>query len=132
MNPNSKYQNLEKQINEVDNRMAENFTIMDKKYNNLKDHILKLTKIIEDEKHQKDQIKLKQAEDLNILEEQIKNLLEEEQNNMQNFAENLIKKIDSQIDNMEKEFKNENENIKENMKELKENFDVKINLIYLV
>jgi len=129
MNPNSKYQNLDKQIKDIDNHMAENFNMMDKKYNHLKDQILKLTKIIEDEKFQKDQIKIKQAEDFNNLEEQIKNLLEEEQSNMQNFAENLVKKIDNQIENMEKEYKNENENLKENLKEIKENMDVK-NLSY--
>ncbi len=104
--------------------MAENFNIMDKKYNNLKDQILKLTKIIEEEKFQKDQIKIKQAEDFNTLEEQIKNLLEDEQNNMHNFAENLMKKIDNQIESMEKEYKNENEIINENLKELKENLNV--------
>ena len=121
MNPTSKYQNLEKQIIDVDNKIADNFDIMDKKYNNLKEQIFKLTKVIEDEKNQKDQMKVKQADDFRILEHQIKNLLEEEQINMQNFADNLVKKIDMQIDTMDKDYKNENEIINESLKGLKDN-----------
>lgn len=108
----------------MDNKMSENFELLDKKYNNLKDQVSKLTKMIEEEKNQKEIIKAKQAEDLRNLEIQIKSLLEEEQQNMQNFADNLINKIDLQIHEMDKEYKNENEVIKSSISAMKENFEV--------
>jgi len=124
MNPNSKSNQLENKIIDVDNKMSDNFEILDKKYNNLKDQISKLTKVIEEEKNQKEILKAKQAEDFRNLEIQIKSLLEEEQQNMQNFAENLINKIDMQIHEMDKEYKNENEIIKNSISNLKDNFEV--------
>lgn len=142
MNPNSKFNQLENKIIDVDNKMNDNFDILDKKYNNLKDQILKLTKIIEEEKNNKEMIKMKQIDDFRNLEVQIKTLLEEEQQNMQNFADNLINKIDVQIHEMDKEFKHENEIIKNSISGLKENFEVNnlqilfifrnINLIYFI
>lgn len=124
MNPNSKLNQIENRILDVDNKMSDNFEILDKKYNNLKDQVAKLTKIIEEEKHQKEILKTKQAEDFRNLELQIKSLLEEEQQNMQNFADNLINKIDLQIHEMDKEYKNDNEIIKNSISALKENFEV--------
>lgn len=124
MNPNSKFNQIENRIIDVDNKMSDNFEILDKKYNNLKDQISKLTKIIEEERNQKKFLKTKQAEDFKNLEIQIKSLLEEEQQNMQNFADNLINKIDLQIHEMDKEYKSENEIIKNSISSLKENFEV--------
>lgn len=124
MNPGSKMNQLENRIIDVDNKMNDNYEILDKKYNNLKDQIYKLTKIIEEEKNNKEIIKMKQIEDFRNLENQIKTLLEEEQQNMQIFADNLINKIDVQIHEMDKEYKNENEIIKNSIEGLKENFEV--------
>jgi len=124
MNPNPKFNLLENKILEIDNKMNDNFEVLDRKYNNLKDQITKLTKIIEEEKNSKELVKMKQIEDFRNLELQIKTLLEEEQVNMQNFADNLINKIDSQIHDMDKEYKNENEVIKNSISGLKESFEV--------
>lgn len=126
MNPISKFSQLDSKITDVDNKMNDNYEILDKKYNNLKDQILKLTKIIEEEKNQKEIAKTKQVEDFRNLEIQIKTILEEEQQNMQNFADNLINKIDLQIHEMDKEYKSENEIIKNSISSLKENFEVKL------
>lgn len=130
MNP--KYNQLDNRISEVDNKVNDNFEILDKKYNSLKEQITKLTRIIEEEKNTKENIRLKQVEDFKNLESQIKNLLEEEQQNMQNFADNLINRIDLQITNMDKDYKNDNEIIKKSINSLKESFEVKIkkNRIY--
>jgi hypothetical protein len=130
MNPNSKFNQIENRIIDVDNKMSDNFQILDKKYNNLKDQISKLSKIIEEERNQKENLKTKQAEDFRNLEIQIKSLLEEEQQNMQNFADNLINKIDLQIHEMDKEYKSENEIIKNSISSLKENFEVLFFIIY--
>lgn len=134
MSPNSKYNQLENKIIDVDSKMNDNFEILDKRYNSLKEQIAKLTKIIEEERNQKENLKTKQAEDFKNLEVQIKSLLEEEQQNMQNFADNLINKIDLQIHEMDKEYKSENEIIKNSIGNLKENFEVllfyKINFIF--
>jgi len=124
MNPNSKFSQLDNKISDIDNKMSDNFELLDKKYNNLKDQITKLTKIIEEEKNQKEILKANQAEDFRNLEIQIKTLLEEEQQNMQNFADSLINKIDLQIHEMDKEYKSENETIKSSISSLKENFEV--------
>ncbi len=132
MNPNSKLNHLENKILEVDNKMNDNFEILDKKYNNLKDQMMKLTKIIEEDKNNKEMTRIKQIEDFRNLENQIKTLLEEEQQNMQNFADNLINKIDVQIHEMDKEYKHENGLIKNSIGTLKENFEVKIKLICLI
>ena len=124
MNPSSKYNQLEIKVAEVDNKMNENFEILDKKYNNLKDQFLKLTKIFEEEKNIKESNKSKQTDDFKNLEIQIKSLLEEEQQNMQNFADNLINRVDLQISNIDKEYKLENEIIKNSINGLKESFEV--------
>ena len=136
MSPNSKYNQLENKIIDVDSKMNDNLEILDKRYNSLKEQIAKLTKIIEEERNQKENLKTKQAEDFKNLEVQIKSLLEEEQQNMQNFADNLINKIDLQIHEMDKEYKSENEIIKNSIGNLKENFEVllfyKINFIFSI
>ena len=108
----------------MEGKLNDNVDLIEKKYFTLKDQINKLTKIMEDERNNRNISKKQHNEEFNNLENKIKNIFIEDQKNMQIFADDLINKIESKLSRFDKDYKYENELIKSYMEKIKENFEV--------
>jgi hypothetical protein len=74
----NKYTQLDNKIADVEFKLFENLEKMESKYNTLKDQMVAFAKLYEDEKAQKDAVRLKNLEDLKNFETKVKSLLNDE------------------------------------------------------
>jgi hypothetical protein len=78
VNSTTKYLQIDNKINEKENSFKDKIEEIDKKFNNLKEQLIKFTKTHEEEKNLKENYKLKNLEELKNFENKVTFLLKEE------------------------------------------------------
>lgn len=100
------------------------------KYSLLKDQLTKFTKVIEEEKADKEKLKSKSNEEIKNIEGKIKNMFIEEREYLKNYVENCFKNLEGQLQKVENNSKQENENLNNNLNTMKEYIEVSLLSVY--
>ena len=120
-NKNTKnFKNLmEQKINEVKENFKTNIDSLEQKYNILNSQMEKFTKIIEEDKVNKEKNKIKNEFEFKELEQDIKKMLSKQREYMKSYIDDYTKRIDNILINHSEEIKEENYVVKENINNLK-------------
>lgn len=120
-NKNTKnFKNLmEQKINEVKENFKTNIDSLEQKYNILNSQMEKFTKIIEEDKINKEKNKIKNEFEFKELEQDIKKMLSKQREYMKSYIDDYTKRIEDILINHSEEIKEENYVVKENINNLK-------------
>ena len=110
---------MEQKINEVKENFKTNIDSLEQKYNILNSQMEKFTKIIEEDKINKEKNKIKNEFEFKELEQDIKKMLSKQREYMKSYIDDYTKRIDNILINHSEEIKEENYVVKENINNLK-------------
>ena len=114
-----KFERIEQKITDVEDTFNSNLDSLEQKYNLLKDQLSKFSKLIEEDRANKEKAKNKNYEDLKEFEHKVKSMMQEEREFIKTYVDNAVKKIEGLIVKYEKDAKDENDSIKTTIESLK-------------
>lgn len=114
-------------IKEVEDNFRTNIDSLDQKYSILNEQFDKFSNMLQEEKILKEQKRIKNEEELNEFEQDIKNIIAEEREFLKSYVDDCVKKIEDLLISHNQEKKEENDIIKENVENLKNYIESEIN-----
>ena len=114
-----KVEKIEQKINTVEDTFNTNLDSLEKKYSILKEQLVKFSKLIEEDRANKEKAKNKNYDDLKQFETKVKGMMTEEKEFIKNYTDNAVKRLEGLILKYEKDSKEENDSLKTTIEGLK-------------
>ena len=100
-----KVEKIEQKINTVEDTFNTNLDSLEKKYSILKEQLVKFSKLIEEDRANKEKAKNKNYDDLKQFETKVKGMMTEEKEFIKNYTDNAVKRLEGLILKYEKDRK---------------------------